>query len=581
MISSTPSQASKANSNCLASFAFKVRNYKEQVLSKCKWHHYFAGSLLLIFAVSHFLMLGVQLPEQVSISTVFPFLTHWTLTLLAGILELAVAAVCLKSAGANRANWAISTFLFVIFWYRWALAYTGGANPSCGCGGILGRALHLSKAQEHALPIIVLVLLVLTIVPWLFCNLIVIAGRYLSKPAAMSGKAAVFGFLFFGCCAYGQNTLSVSGTYVVYHHIYYTASSTYALNSNDTRHVAFTCTISGQSRSIVVTNLDSKTVGFGSRTPWESVVYDGTNTYTFVPDSEAAKGYAVYTTISPGQLFVRDFDEYLDFFVIWMAYGLCPTNLPPPTDGMLELPIPWCNSRNSPFSHGFEWKITPSPDGVFASESRVCRNTNLDLSSAEEMLRPDVVGPVTLAERNHWIEQLQYRSYDYQNTSVVAVCAVKGWGQTNQIMIPMVSELSLGKRLESTDGRFGSATEPGIKAYINATNITVCRGVESLLPAVTQPTFVRDYRSRKEDPAGGGISYRTEYMLNPGDSWNDPAILHKADRSRMFFPADFGTTAASKRARFVWLLLALALVPMLVIIFRPEKKNNAENKQNI
>ena len=444
-----------------------------------------------------------------------------------------------------------------------------------------------TPSETCVLPIIVLVLLVLTIVPWLFCNLVfcnlvISAGRYLSKPAAKSGKAAILGYLFFGCCAYGQNTLSVSGTYSVNHYIFYTESSRYVLNSNDTRHAAFTCTISGRSRSLFVTNLDSNTVLFGSRTSWEGLVYDGTNTYTFLPEPDASAGYSLYTTISPGQLFIRDYDEYLDFFAIWTAYGLCPANLPPKNNGLMEIPLPWFNSRNSPFSHGFEWKITPSSDGMFLSVCQVCRNTNLDLSDTEEMLRPDVIGPVTLSGRNHWIEGIRDRSYDYRNGSIIAIYTVKEWCQTNHAVIPIISELLMGSHLETTGGRiFGSAAEPGIKAYINATNITVRRGVESLLPAVTRRTFVRDYRYRKENPAGGGISYRTEYMLNPGDSWTDPAILHKADRSRMFFPADFGTTAASKRARFVWLLLALALVPMLVIIFKPENKNNAEKKQNI
>ncbi len=525
-----------------------------------KWPHFFAGLLLLLFATSHFMMLRVKLPSQDSISTIFPFLTNWTLYLLAGILELVTAFVCLRNRGRELASLAIFIFLLVILWYRWALSYTGGDIKNCNCLGVLGKALHLSQTQEKDAPIAVLVLLALTIIPWLICKIFNFARSQLGK-AGVAGRVAGIGLLLLCPCAYGQKTIVLTGQYDVYH---YTGRGK-QLFTNYTRHVAFTFTLSGQARSIFATNIDTNPEGLGLRTPWEGWIFDGTNSYTLMPELDTNNGYAVYATISPGQCFLRDYDESLDFYTIWLAYGLSSTNLPATKSGVVEIPLPWYNTRGSPFSHGFEWKITPSPDARFMSECQVSRNTNLDLSDDAEMSRPDVVGPLTLSGRNNWKELLRVRQLSYPQGTVLAVYKCKQWCPTNQVTLPINSEEIFADNIQATN-------KPTVQAQVRGINVTVREDLEQLLPLLTAKTRVRDYRFRTENRSMDAISPRIEYQLAPGDSWNKPDILRDAQNQRMFFPAKFKFVDAKHRSHFTWLLLVVILAPLVIIVFKSKHK---------
>ena len=99
--------------------------------------------------------------------------------LIAGLFEAATGLLCLRFRGRDAANIVILTFVGVILWYRWAFYYTGGTQ--CSCLGILGRLLHLSKTQEKVLPILALIVLTMTTLPWL----IRICFRRSSKSASL------------------------------------------------------------------------------------------------------------------------------------------------------------------------------------------------------------------------------------------------------------------------------------------------------------------------------------------------------------------------------------------------------------
>jgi hypothetical protein len=560
---------------------FKETNYAK-LIQFCtgKWPHCFAGFLLLLFAASHFLMLTVDDLSQHSISTVFPFLTMWTLYLLAGIFELATAITCLRNRAQDIANLAIFIFVGVMVWYRWSLSYTGGGKI-CHCLGILGQTLRLSQTQEKVIPIVALVLLSLTILPWLLSRLVEIVRSLWGN--SIAARNVAFILLVFLCHrSYGQQTIEVTGQYDSYHYYDLRTSAPY---TNETRHVAFACTFSGNAWSIYATNIDTNPEGAGLRTPWEGLIYDGTNTYTMMPyhvevmgrswtaETEMGKSCSIRTTISSGPLFIRDYDEFLDFYTIWLAYGLCPTNLPTDfiKDGAVEIPLPWFNSRNSPMSHGFEWKITPSADRRFVLGCQVLRNTNLDLSDSQEMLRPDFNAPLSLGLLNRDTELLQLRRQIYHQDSVQAIYKCKEWYETNQVLLPMVSEEAFADSIVDTN-------QPTTQAQVRVAKVTVRKGLEQLLPRVTQHIFVRDYRDRKVDKQKGGISPYIEYLLAPGDSWDNPEILLKAESHRVYFPTDFGSSDARRKSYFAWLLLILILAP-LVFFLKPKLATKTKNKQ--
>ena len=247
--------------------------------------HCLAAVLLLTFAFSHFAAFAVHLPSQASVNTVFPFLTNRTMYLLAGVLELITAVICLLKRGRQRAHVAILMFIFVMIWYRWALFYTGG-GAHCECLGILGVALRLSKTQEKVLPIVALVLLGLTVLPWLLRRLAGIMRMTPSVPK-VAGNLGLMLIAFLCHSSAAQQTIEVTGRYDTENF----NPGTGTPFTNMARHVAFTFTLAGDAWSIWCTNISD--AGDGLKTPWEGLVFDGKNTFVFVPHSGQTKGASI------------------------------------------------------------------------------------------------------------------------------------------------------------------------------------------------------------------------------------------------------------------------------------------------
>jgi hypothetical protein len=539
--------------------------------------HLFAGVLLLIFAVSHFLMATVPVPSNHSISTVFPFLRMWALFVFAGLFELSVAAICLKNYGRDIANFAILTFIVVMVWYHWALPYTGGGK-TCQCVGILGHALHLTKTQEKVVPVIVLCLLTITIIPWLLRRLFENARYFFQRASHLVRHVSLILLALVAWQCNGQETVQVSGKY----HCFPYFPKTGVPYTNDITHAAFTYTVSGKAWSLYATNIDTNPEGAGFRTPWEGLIYDGTNLFTMMPyhaeaqgrnwtiETELGKGSAVRTTISPGPFFNTDFDEYLNFYAIWITYGLHPGDLKKDKNGLIEIVLPWYTStRNTPLSHGFEWQISPSEDGRFISQCVVLSNTNLDRGDDAEMLRTDVDFPENLGARNRFTELLELRRLNYPNHYIQADYKCQEWYHTNGFTLPMRSEFKVYANFPFTNFYPNS---PLTRANIEAEKVTVRKGNENLLPSVvTNRTLVADYRYRKEFQ--GHICAHVDYVLAPGDSWksdNDPALVRKAMESLGQFSPQFGYAKDKRRSHLTWLLLVAILVPALLFL-RPKK----------
>ena len=128
--------------------------------------HVIAGILLLSYSLSHFGFLTIRDANHSLSNTVLPFLHNRTVYLFAGLFELLTALLCFTMKGRSYTNIVILTFVAVIVWYRWAFYFTGGAY--CGCLGLFGLLMHLTKSQEAIIPKITLCLLFLTTLPWIY-----------------------------------------------------------------------------------------------------------------------------------------------------------------------------------------------------------------------------------------------------------------------------------------------------------------------------------------------------------------------------------------------------------------------------
>jgi hypothetical protein len=128
--------------------------------------HYIAGTVLLLCAVSHLRFLAVRATEQRLPNELFPFLNNQIMYAVAAALEMFTGVLCLIKPARDFTDVVILSFVSLMVWYRIVFYYLlGGVN--CNCLGYLGRLLHLSKAQETMIPIIILVVLTLTTLPGL------------------------------------------------------------------------------------------------------------------------------------------------------------------------------------------------------------------------------------------------------------------------------------------------------------------------------------------------------------------------------------------------------------------------------
>ncbi len=131
--------------------------------------HCFAGTLLILFALSHFAFLRISGFEGRLPNPVFPFFTNNGLYLTAGFIEGLAAVACFRFPGRDWTNVIVLTFVTIMLLYRWAFVFNGGSD--CNCLGLLGKLLHVSKREERTTPNLALLYLVFTTIPWFYSML--------------------------------------------------------------------------------------------------------------------------------------------------------------------------------------------------------------------------------------------------------------------------------------------------------------------------------------------------------------------------------------------------------------------------
>jgi hypothetical protein len=528
--------------------------------------HCFAGLLLLFFALSHFSMLTVSDVTQHLRNVVFPFTTNWTVYLVAGIFELAVAIVCLGRCGSDTAYAAISVFLIVILWYRWALYnISGHFLKACSCLGILGKALSLSPAMERILPIIVLILLGLIVLPWLLGRLLGRLCHLLHYEARKAAGGALLILLGMYCASssYAEETIHVRGKYDCFHCNAFTGEP----DLSQSVHALFSFTMSGNTWSIYATNLVQV---FPWQKPWMAVIYDGTDTYTLLPDVKwEGKLYHLVASISPGPLFLQDsLVNGLELEPVYMTYGIRPGGIAAGKQ-VVEIPLPWY-SRLNPLSYGADWKITPSEDGQFISECKVVANTNLDLKAQDEALRPMLIYPHTLQSWNDFVSKLSERRDQFTNGFVHCEYSCKEWRQAGGVMVPFSSE-----ELRYSNQYY--PVVPRLRGITSASEVTVQTSAELVLPErVPCDTLVIDYRYRRQDKVHL-LPFLT-YDIPASGQWKsgtDPELTHRAVVS-LKSAIRFDYTSSMAKSYMTWLVLGLALLPLFFLLKKKQKQQTNE-----
>ncbi|MGA2178369.1 MAG: hypothetical protein ABSH15_02130 [Verrucomicrobiota bacterium] len=527
--------------------------------------HLIAATILLLFAASHFAFLTVPDVSHNLQNPVFPVIPNKTMYLIAGLFEAVTGLLCLRFRGRDAANIVILTFVGVILWYRWAFYFVGGTQ--CSCLGILGRLLHLSKTQEKVLPIVALVLLTMTTLPWLIRIL------WNSRRRASENLPLIFALAFLPQVALGQKSVEVTGEL----NLKVGNPRTGAPYTNQEAHSSFTVTFSGDTWSIHATNLLDKRW-------WEELVWDGTNIYTMEP-----QGGNYYFNIPPtgtnlvtirgSQLFETGWDDPLGVAALWIAYGFAPQTVSPNNMGLKEVPLPWEHPRNHPDAYGYNWIMTPSADGRFLEDCKMVRDQGLDLNEKQESLRPEVDFPVGTRERNHFKVGLSIKKA-VPSDFVAARYHCAEWYHTNGMAIPAASELTIYYYgLTNVTKPSSVFAYPYKTAEIKATSVKVDDALEEVLQPAVAATYVEDYRYKRMSKTR--IFRYAGYWLNAGEPWksgNDPALLAQAEYGLKHGPR-FDELGVASRNVVAWLLLALGVIPPMAIFFALGKKQKQLNKK--
>jgi hypothetical protein len=519
--------------------------------------HQGAGCVLLIFAFFHVFYLIADENVLIQKNIVFPFVTNEALIISVTIFEFLVAIICFKYAAHNATNVAILLFVGVIIWYRWAFYFTGGRD--CNCTGMLGRVLHLNKNTENAIPIVALVFLFASTWLWLYK---LVFGKLAGKIRMM-----IIGLAIVSCIPlHAQQNIEIQGIYTIEG----INRALHAPIKESQRQVYFIATLSDNNWSINVQG-----VGPNGSNTWETLTYDGTNTYYTCPFADVfanspSETNEFFTSIMPGESFDVEVISSLDIYFPWMVFGLSSQAVEKAKDH--SMPLPWRQPRGNPLNFGYKWDVTASDDNHFIKDCTIVRDQSLDLDDEKELLRPGIDYPSSLAEKLSLIKRIQIRR-DIPSGFIAAHYICNSWIITNQMSIPSTATIYRYEYSPSHE----YAISPAYQATLEVTNITM-RPFSALLQAPMAVTRVYDYRYRTNNISR--IFSSADYLLQSNDAWkgpNDKVLLQKASdwlkHGRKY------DDLSKEKNYFAWIILIFMFAPILIYIVLKVKNNKKPSKK--
>lgn len=333
--------------------------------------------------------------------------------------------------------------------------------------------------------------------------------------------------------------------------------------------VNFSATISENAAALFATNADDESV-------WESIIYDGTNTYLLTPSAGhffEPKEAPQCGLVSPGRLYYMVNRSLLNTCFPWMVYCLKPEDL---TSNTCSPAVAW---RSEVTAYGWGWKnIKTLPDGRFLKSFAIVRNAMLDLDNESSFLRPTLEYPQTidvLRAENQYLHYLK----GIPNNWVGRSYSCTGWYSTNGFTIPSSCEF---KHFTYS----GGATFITDSTKIQADTITLLEDNETIcMPALTKKSYIRDYRYTRRDDVrmfpyaeyvGSGTwkSSNDPELLAQADAYmkNGPKIGQLATISRLVSPM------GNRRLNLIWLSLLLVNVIAVAMLVRNKLKINPNPK---
>jgi hypothetical protein len=276
---------------------------------------------------------------------------------------------------------------------------------------------------------------------------------------------------------HGEQISQVSGKYVV---TQYSAGKPLP----NTQTIEFTVSLGENKWKIGATNLESQ--------DWETLMFDGTNTYDLMPlgrhftlsemDTNifgAPDGKTpFYGTVVSGNHYLPTSASFVHIYLPWIAYCL------PPQSVDLAWPLPATMYADFLAPYGYRWKME-SLNNRFIKSIGFIRDSSLDLSYKEEFLRPLFRYPPTVEIYENVERGLDLRKKTPDGYVVGTYTCQKSVEVGNQV-IPEVA--SLTRKVTYDKAIYTVWGLDMHTASIVITNDTIdC-------PPLLGNTFIRDYR---------------------------------------------------------------------------------------
>jgi len=524
--------------------------------------HLLAGIILVTFALSHFAFLIIYDNSRDSINPVFPFLHNGNLYFCAGIFELATSLVCFFFPARHLTNLVILGFVTAIVWYKMTFYVLGGIE--CGCLGLLGRLLHVSKLQEQIIPDIALLLLSATTSPWVIAFL----KRFRRSVDATPPRAIVFSFLVLLLLiapthVLRARTMSIKGEVDSAHYNPVTGK----IFTNDHVHAVFSVVISDNAWKICITNQIDKT-------RWSRFIWDGSNAYLFQPNGGNFYSHkpplddSTLVTISSSPVYDSLDQDDIGMSPLWLTYGFSPIAAVTNNNGVIDLPLNWRGTRSSMQAYGYKWLIGEWLGTRFIDRIDVVRDSTLDLDSKRELLRNSMDYPETLVSFNVRNEGFAFRS-EVKNGFLEATYRCIKWYKTNELSIPWAAEF----KWYLPPGPTTVNEKPAYIASLNANSFSISGGDQDFVESqiVENKSVVHDYRYKTANETR--IFKYAQYDLQAGEhfkSGNDPALKAIA-KDWLIHGKKYGFYSNRKQV-LSWLLLAALLAPAIILVWRKQTK---------
>jgi hypothetical protein len=407
--------------------------------------------------------------------------------------------------------------------------------------------------MENTLPILALVLLLSTTTPWFYRK----GSRYVRKIA----QGVLMLLLFAPQLGHSAGAIEVIGEYDATN--YNPGSKAHEVYRGTQVNATFKVELSQHCWLISVSNI----VNGDSAQIW----FDGTSTFTLDKRQlDVSSGKQFIASISPTQYYVPGGRDAVDISFPWLVYGLSPTIISSNASG---IPLPWLSPRSHADAFGYKWIFSPSSDGRFIAECKVVRDHALDLTNIEEnMLRPDVIYPGNVMERNSYISDIYTGKY-IPGGFVAAEYRCEKWQQTNGWSLPMAATVAY----YWPDA--AHLTNTWLEGHLKVNRIAVSDR-EIVLPEPFATTQVADFRYREFN---GTRLYRGAiYTLKAGESWksaNDPLLLAEAKYHLTHGPRYDALSPAAGKKIIIWVVFGILLaIPCAIILYSKHKQNRINGK---